>query len=54
MHIGRGAAGWGMPEVANLPLPAKLLERGVRDMVRICDGQMSGTAYRTVVLRVAP
>ena len=44
----------GMPEVANLPLPAKLLERGVRDMVRICDGRMSGTAYGTVVLHVAP
>src|SRR6202034_1491346 len=44
----------GMPEVANLPLPPKLLERGVRDMVRICDGRMSGTAYGTVVLHVAP
>ena len=44
----------GMPEVANLPLPKKLLEPGVRDMVRICDGRMSGTAYGTVVLHVAP
>jgi len=44
----------GMPEVANVPLPAKLLRRGVRDMVRICDGRMSGTAYGTVVLHVAP
>ena len=44
----------GMPEVANLPLPAKLLQQGVRDMVRICDGRMSGTAYGTVVLHVAP
>jgi dihydroxy-acid dehydratase len=44
----------GMPEVANVPLPAKLLARGVRDMVRICDGRMSGTAYGTVVLHVAP
>jgi L-arabonate dehydrase len=44
----------GMPETANVPLPAKLLKRGVRDMVRICDGRMSGTAYGTVVLHVAP
>jgi dihydroxy-acid dehydratase len=44
----------GMPEVANLPLPTKLLEQGVRDMVRISDGRMSGTAYGTVVLHVAP
>ncbi|MGV9778032.1 IlvD/Edd family dehydratase [Streptosporangium sp. NPDC003464] len=52
---GCGPRGYpGMPEVANMPLPAKLLERGVRDMVRICDGRMSGTAYGTVVLHVAP
>ncbi len=52
---GCGPRGYpGMPEVANLPLPRKLLERGVRDMVRICDGRMSGTAYGTVVLHVAP
>jgi dihydroxy-acid dehydratase len=44
----------GMPEVANVPLPRKLLVRGIRDMVRICDGRMSGTAYGTVVLHVAP
>jgi dihydroxyacid dehydratase/phosphogluconate dehydratase len=44
----------GMPEVANVPLPAKLLRRGVRDLVRICDARMSGTAYGTVVLHVAP
>ena len=37
-----------------MPLPKKLLERGVRDMVRICDGRMSGTAYGTVVLHVSP
>jgi dihydroxy-acid dehydratase len=43
-----------MPEVANMPLPTKLLQEGVRDMVRICDGRMSGTAYGTVVLHVAP
>ncbi|WP_371778410.1 IlvD/Edd family dehydratase [Streptosporangium subroseum] len=52
---GCGPRGYpGMPEVANMPLPAKLLEQGVRDMVRICDGRMSGTAYGTVVLHVAP
>jgi dihydroxyacid dehydratase/phosphogluconate dehydratase len=33
-----------MPEVSNMPLPKKLLAQGVRDMVRICDGRMSGTA----------
>ncbi len=44
----------GMPEVGNLPLPAKLLRRGVTDMVRISDARMSGTAYGTVVLHVAP
>jgi dihydroxy-acid dehydratase len=52
---GCGPKGYpGMPEVANLPLPPKLLAQGVRDMVRICDGRMSGTAYGTVVLHVAP
>ena len=52
---GCGPRGYpGMPEVANLPLPSKLLAQGVRDMVRICDGRMSGTAYGTVVLHVAP
>jgi dihydroxy-acid dehydratase len=52
---GCGPVGYpGMPEVANMPLPRKLLEQGVRDMVRICDGRMSGTAYGTVVLHVAP
>ena len=52
---GCGPRGYpGMPEVANMSLPAKLLHRGVRDMVRICDGRMSGTAYGTVVLHVAP
>ncbi|MGW3276700.1 IlvD/Edd family dehydratase [Nocardia rhamnosiphila] len=44
----------GMPEVGNLPLPRRLLERGVTDMVRISDARMSGTAYGTVVLHVAP
>lgn len=52
---GCGPRGYpGMPEVANMPLPAKLLRQGVRDMVRICDGRMSGTAYGTVVLHVTP
>lgn len=52
---GCGPRGYpGMPEVANLPLPTKLLRAGVRDMVRICDGRMSGTAYGTVVLHVSP
>ena len=44
----------GMPEVGNLGLPAKLLARGVRDMVRISDGRMSGTAFGAVVLHVTP
>jgi dihydroxy-acid dehydratase len=44
----------GMPEVGNLALPKKLLDRGITDMVRISDGRMSGTAYGTVVLHVAP
>ena len=52
---GCGPKGYpGMPEVANMPLPRKLLEQGVRDMVRVCDGRMSGTAYGTVVLHVTP
>ncbi|EHR53063.1 dihydroxyacid dehydratase/phosphogluconate dehydratase [Saccharomonospora marina XMU15] len=52
---GAGPKGYpGMPEVSNVPLPAKLLAAGVRDMVRICDGRMSGTGYGTVVLHVAP
>lgn len=52
---GCGPKGYpGMPEVANMPLPAKLLARGVRDMVRVCDGRMSGTAYGTVILHVTP
>jgi dihydroxy-acid dehydratase len=44
----------GMAEVGNLPLPRKLLRQGVRDIVRISDARMSGTAYGTVVLHVAP
>ena len=44
----------GMPEVGNMALPAKLLKKGVTDMVRVSDARMSGTAYGTVVLHVAP
>jgi dihydroxyacid dehydratase/phosphogluconate dehydratase len=46
--------GPGMPESGMIPIPRKLLEQGVRDMVRISDARMSGTAYGTVVLHVAP
>ncbi len=52
---GCGPRGYpGMPEVGNMPLPRKLLEQGVRDMVRISDARMSGTAYGTVILHVSP
>jgi dihydroxy-acid dehydratase len=44
----------GMAEVGNMPLPPKLLKRGITDMVRISDGRMSGTAYGTVVLHTSP
>jgi len=44
----------GMPEWGNLPIPQKLLKSGVRDMVRISDARMSGTAYGTVVLHACP
>jgi dihydroxy-acid dehydratase len=44
----------GMPEVGNLPLPRRILESGVTDMVRISDARMSGTSYGTVVLHVSP
>jgi dihydroxy-acid dehydratase len=44
----------GMPEVGNMALPKKLLEQGVRDMVRISDARMSGTAFGTIVLHVTP
>jgi dihydroxy-acid dehydratase len=46
--------GPGMPEWGMLPIPKKLLDRGVRDMVRISDARMSGTAYGTCVLHVSP
>ena len=52
---GVGPVGYpGMPEVGNMTLPKKLLDQGVTDMVRISDGRMSGTAYGTVVLHIAP
>jgi dihydroxy-acid dehydratase len=52
---GCGPKGYpGMPEVGNMALPRKLLAQGVRDMVRISDARMSGTAYGTVILHVAP
>jgi dihydroxy-acid dehydratase len=52
---GAGPRGYpGMPEVGNMPLPAKLLERGITDVVRISDARMSGTAYGTVVLHISP
>ena len=52
---GCGPRGYpGMPEVGNMPLPKKILELGVRDMVRISDGRMSGTAYGTIILHVSP
>ena len=52
---GCGPKGYpGMPEVGNMPIPAKLVRQGVRDMVRVSDARMSGTAYGTVVLHVSP
>ena len=52
---GCGPKGYpGMPEVGNMPIPAKLVKNGVRDMVRVSDARMSGTAYGTVVLHVSP
>lgn len=44
----------GMPEVGNFELPKRLLAAGVRDMIRISDGRMSGTAFGTAILHVAP
>jgi dihydroxy-acid dehydratase len=49
-----GPVGAAMPEWGMLPLPRKLLERGVRDMLRISDARMSGTAYGAAVLHVCP
>ena len=44
----------GMPELGNLPLPKRVLEKGIEDMVRISDARMSGTCFGTIVLHVAP
>ena len=49
-----GPLGAGMPEAGYLPIPSKLARAGVKDMVRISDARMSGTAYGTIVLHVAP
>jgi dihydroxy-acid dehydratase len=43
-----------MPEAGFLPIPKKLLEAGVKDMVRMSDARMSGTAYGTIILHIAP
>jgi dihydroxy-acid dehydratase len=52
-HVGpKGAPG--MPEWGAAPIPARLLKKGVKDMVRVSDARMSGTSYGTVVLHVAP
>lgn len=52
---GAGPKGYpGMPEVGNMPIPRKLVTQGVRDMIRISDGRMSGTAFGTVILHVSP
>lgn len=52
---GCGPRGYpGMPEVGNMPIPRRLVQAGVRDMVRVSDARMSGTAYGTVVLHVTP
>jgi dihydroxy-acid dehydratase len=49
-----GPVGAGMPEAGSIAIPAKLARQGVKDMVRISDARMSGTAYGTVILHVAP
>ena len=52
---GCGPKGYpGFPEVGNMPIPRKLVQQGVRDMVRVSDARMSGTAYGTVILHVSP
>ncbi|HEX6842751.1 MAG TPA: IlvD/Edd family dehydratase [Stellaceae bacterium] len=52
---GAGPKGYpGFPEVGNMPIPQKLLKRGITDVVRISDARMSGTAYGTVVLHTSP
>jgi len=49
-----GPVGAGMPEAGSIPIPKYLAREGIRDMVRISDGRMSGTAYGTIVLHVSP
>jgi dihydroxy-acid dehydratase len=49
-----GSVGAGMPEAGYLPIPAKLARAGVKDMVRISDARMSGTAFGTIILHVSP
>lgn len=52
---GCGPKGYpGMPEVGNMPIPRVLVQKGVRDMIRVSDARMSGTAYGTVILHVSP
>ncbi len=52
---GCGPKGYpGMAEVGNMPIPGKLVKQGVRDMIRVSDARMSGTAFGTVVLHVSP
>jgi dihydroxy-acid dehydratase len=51
---GAGPIGAGMPEAGSIPIPAKLARAGVKDMVRISDARMSGTAFGTVILHVTP
>jgi len=54
LQNGGPLGGPGMPEWGQLPIPKKLLKKGVRDMVRISDARMSGTSYGTCVLHVSP
>jgi len=49
-----GPRACGMPEAGYIPIPRKLAEKGVKDMLRISDARMSGTAYGTIVLHVSP
>jgi dihydroxy-acid dehydratase len=49
-----GPVGAGMPEAGSLPIPRRLAQQGLRDMVRVSDARMSGTAYGTVVLHCSP
>ena len=49
-----GPVGAGMPEAGSIPIPKYLARQGIRDMVRISDGRMSGTAYGTIVLHCSP